>query len=390
MAAAAVTLSRLFHRLCGQDHRRAAGQHPHHRALSAARRRPARTEIQDQPAALGDRPRRRDAGRGGRREADRRQRAVSTTAARRRAGRSNIYGSATLNNLFGQHEALDVHLCGRGAAERTQLRRPRLQTGAHQRGTDLLRRRQRRLGHARHGRSSKSLHYRTLGPYGDAGFSFPVLRSREKQSHACRPWSTAATTRATRSARRSRTIVCAAFAARSTPISPINGRASTSSTSRSAKGIQGLGSTTNDNPLASRLVGRVDYDKIEATAARTQPLFDRFSAYVSLYGQYAGTPLLVPEQCGFGGRYFGRAFDPSQLLGDSCFEAVGELRYDLADHTAALSQCAALRLHRLRRSLYAGCRAAARRRSRRPPRSAAASARLVRSCRRRSFGRESN
>jgi hemolysin activation/secretion protein len=40
-------------------------------------------------------------------------------------------------------------------------------------------------------------------------------------------------------------------------------------------------------------------------------------------------PLLVPEQCGFGGRFFGRAFDPSQILGDSCFEAVDELRYDV-------------------------------------------------------------
>ena len=37
----------------------------------------------------------------------------------------------------------------------------------------------------------------------------------------------------------------------------------------------------------------------------------------------------MPEQCAFGGRYFGRAFDPSQLVGDSCLEGIGELRYDL-------------------------------------------------------------
>jgi hemolysin activation/secretion protein len=37
----------------------------------------------------------------------------------------------------------------------------------------------------------------------------------------------------------------------------------------------------------------------------------------------------VSEQCGYGGRFFGRAYDPSQLLGDSCFEAIGELRYDI-------------------------------------------------------------
>ena len=96
-----------------------------------------------------------------------------------------------------------------------------------------------------------------------------------------------------------------------------------------SQGIHGLGSSDNGNPLASRAAGQVDFTKFEATVARTQPLFAAFSAFVALYGQYAGTALLSPEQCGYGGRFFGRAFDPSQLLGDSCFEALGELRYDV-------------------------------------------------------------
>jgi hemolysin activation/secretion protein len=95
-----------------------------------------------------------------------------------------------------------------------------------------------------------------------------------------------------------------------------------------SQGIEGLGSTRNGNPLASRTVGRVDFSKIEGYAGHTQPLPANFSAYAAAYGQYAFDPLLVPEQCGFGGRYFGRAFDPSQILGDSCIEATGELRYD--------------------------------------------------------------
>ena len=96
-----------------------------------------------------------------------------------------------------------------------------------------------------------------------------------------------------------------------------------------SQGIQGLGSTRTATrwPRGSAAASITTRSKRPAAAIR--PLFDQFSAYVSVYGQYAGTPLLVPEQCGFGGRYFGRAFDPSQLLGDSCFEAVGELRYDL-------------------------------------------------------------
>lgn len=96
-----------------------------------------------------------------------------------------------------------------------------------------------------------------------------------------------------------------------------------------SQGIGGLGSTANGNPLATRAAGRVDFSKLEGSINRTQPLVDRFSAFVAWYGQFGFTPLLSPEQCGYGGRFFGRAFDPSQLLGDSCWMALGEIRYDL-------------------------------------------------------------
>jgi hemolysin activation/secretion protein len=96
-----------------------------------------------------------------------------------------------------------------------------------------------------------------------------------------------------------------------------------------SQGIEGLGSTINGNPLASRAVGRVDFTKLELSANRTQPLFNPVSVYLAAYAQYAAQPLLSPEQCGYGGRFFGRAYDPSQFLGDSCFEALAEVRYDI-------------------------------------------------------------
>jgi hemolysin activation/secretion protein len=105
-----------------------------------------------------------------------------------------------------------------------------------------------------------------------------------------------------------------------------------------SQGIHGLGSTDNGNPLASRAAGRVDFSKIEGIIGRMQPLQGRLSAYASLYGQYAFTPLLVSEQCGYGGRFFGRAFDPSELLGDRCWEALGELRYDLPPPVPQIEQ----------------------------------------------------
>jgi hemolysin activation/secretion protein len=96
-----------------------------------------------------------------------------------------------------------------------------------------------------------------------------------------------------------------------------------------SKGITGLGSTDNGQALASRLNGRVDFSKVEATVTRVQPLPSSFSFLLAAYGQYAGTALLNPELCGYGGRVFGRAFDPSILVADECVETLGELRFDV-------------------------------------------------------------
>jgi hemolysin activation/secretion protein len=103
-------------------------------------------------------------------------------------------------------------------------------------------------------------------------------------------------------------------------------------------GIDGLGSTDNNNPLASRGNGRVDFNKFEATFTRLQPLFARFSLLVAAYGQYAASPLLASELCGYGGRAFGRAYDPSQLVSDSCLHVLGELRLDLPLEIKGLTQ----------------------------------------------------
>src|SRR5947209_11146008 len=94
-------------------------------------------------------------------------------------------------------------------------------------------------------------------------------------------------------------------------------------------GVNGLGSTPNDNPIGSTNAGRVDFTKFEATITRTQPLFWHFSAFLAAYAQIAMTPLLVSEQCSYGGRFFRPRFHPSQLIGDHCWAALGELRFDV-------------------------------------------------------------
>ncbi len=102
-----------------------------------------------------------------------------------------------------------------------------------------------------------------------------------------------------------------------------------------SQGINGLGATDNPDPANNLLptpstnAGRVDFNKVEMTVSRLQPLPWNFSFFAAAYGQYAFTPLLVSEQCSYGGRFFGRAFDPAQLLGDHCWSLLGELRYDI-------------------------------------------------------------
>jgi hemolysin activation/secretion protein len=105
-----------------------------------------------------------------------------------------------------------------------------------------------------------------------------------------------------------------------------------------SQGINGLGSSTNSNPLASIAGGRVDFSKFEMLASRTQALAYGFSLYGGAFGQWSQTPLLIAEECGYGGQYFGRAFYLFELAGDRCLEELGELRYDLTIPRSPLSQ----------------------------------------------------
>src|SRR5262249_26022376 len=93
-----------------------------------------------------------------------------------------------------------------------------------------------------------------------------------------------------------------------------------------SQGIHGLDAKALGfvNPNA-----RLDFTKFEGTFTRMQPLFAQVSALFAAYGQYALNALFPIEQCGYGGRVFGRAFDPSQILGDSCALVLGELRFDM-------------------------------------------------------------
>jgi hemolysin activation/secretion protein len=242
-------------------------------------------------------------------------------------GPLEYYGSATLNNLFGWHEAFTFSYATVSPPRELQYIAGTFRQVLNSEGLSWFVDASYTWGEPGTVQL-ETLDYRTLGPYGDIGLSYPIIRSRERNltvsglffasNNRSDVLGLAFTNDRLRGVRAK---VAADYADRLLGINQFIVTVS--------QGINGLGSTGNSNPLASRTVGRVDFTKVEASVARTQPLFAAFSVYLTAYGQYAATPLLAPEQCGYGGRFFGRAYDPSQLLGDSCFEALGELRYDI-------------------------------------------------------------
>jgi hemolysin activation/secretion protein len=173
----------------------------------------------------------------------------------------------------------------------------------------------------------ESIDYRTKSLVVEAGLTYPILRQREHNVTLTGLWFQSDD---------DGTLLTAPFSqdrlrgfrlrAEADWIDPLGG--ANQFYGVISQGIQGLGSTVNGNTLASRASGRVDFTKFEGTLARVQPLPAGFSIFNAVLGQYAGTPLLYPEVCGYGGRVFGRAYDPSQLIGDNCFEILGEFRFD--------------------------------------------------------------
>jgi hemolysin activation/secretion protein len=185
------------------------------------------------------------------------------------------------------------------------------------------------------------LEYRTKSQYLETGLSYPVIRARERNLNISGLWfwsddrssffDLPDTPPSTLDKMRGFRVRVDADAA--DPSGGINQLYFVLS-----HGFQGFGSTQNGNELASRAFGRVDFTKTELTLSRMQPLGGGVSVLGAAYWQHAITPLLVSEQCGYGGRVFGRAFDPSAFVGDTCVELLGELRLDIPHEFKWVSQ----------------------------------------------------
>jgi hemolysin activation/secretion protein len=249
--------------------------------------------------------------------------------------------STTVNNLLHSHDALT--LTAAGAFKTRELQYYAANYRQVLTGEGLTYFATASYGFGRPGTEElELLNYRTKSLYAETGLSYPVIRERERNLNVSGLWFWSndrgsffdMPDEPPSTHDRMRGIRLRTDADSADQTGAINQLYFVFS-----QGFRGLGATQNGQDLASRINGRVDFSKMELTVSRLQPLpFPAFSALIAAYGQYAMTPLLVSEMCGYGGRLFGRGFDPSQFISDSCFEALFELRYDVPLELKGITQ----------------------------------------------------
>lgn len=79
---------------------------------------------------------------------------------------------------------------------------------------------------------------------------------------------------------------------------------------------QGLGGTQESDVLKSRVGADGVFNKLTFDYERSQFVGSNFSFTVGAAGQWANTPLLSSEQYALGGRRFGRAYEPAEIVGE--------------------------------------------------------------------------
>jgi hemolysin activation/secretion protein len=256
-------------------------------------------------------------------------------------GPNEFLTNTTVNNLLRSHDSFTLTAAGATQSQELQFYSATYRQVLTAEGLTFFGNVSYGFGRPDLGIEQQFLLYRTKSLYTEGGLSYPVIRARERNLNVAGVFfasddngsffDMADTPPSTLDRLRGfRLRVDADSADQTGAINQLYFQFS--------QGIEGLGSTQNHSELASRFNGRVDFTKMELTVSRLQPLFDQFSLLVAAYGQYALTPLLVSELCGYGGRLFGRAFDPSQFVSDSCLEVLAELRYDIPLELKGLTQ----------------------------------------------------
>lgn len=101
------------------------------------------------------------------------------------------------------------------------------------------------------------------------------------------------------------------------------------------QGLDILGASA-DGTGRSRIRADHEFTRYNASGSRLQNITDELAVSAAFAGQYSGDSLLTSTQFGFGGDGFGRAYDGSELLGDSGLAGNVELRYSINPNDTSL------------------------------------------------------
>lgn len=103
------------------------------------------------------------------------------------------------------------------------------------------------------------------------------------------------------------------------------------------QGIPLLGATPERSQTSSHPGASPSFTKFTGQISRVQQIFPEWNLLGAASGQYSFSKLLSSEQFGYGGEQYGRAFDPSEILGDRGIEFKAEVQYTPAWGPAAMS-----------------------------------------------------
>lgn len=98
-----------------------------------------------------------------------------------------------------------------------------------------------------------------------------------------------------------------------------------------SQGLNIFGARETGSRNLSRTEGNSDFTKFEYNQNRLQQISTNFQFYTAIATQYSWQPLLSSEEFGYGGQNYGRAYDPSEIIGDSGASGLIEVRYNSLD-----------------------------------------------------------
>ncbi len=96
-----------------------------------------------------------------------------------------------------------------------------------------------------------------------------------------------------------------------------------------AQGLNALGARRTTTAALPVTTGKSDFTKLALYTGRLQPLAPSWSLFAAVSGQYAFNDVPSLEAFAVGGEYFGRGYDPSELVGDSGASLKIDLQRDL-------------------------------------------------------------